>query len=102
MQVGKRLTVAYQLYILQTSYKCVNEAAICFDRLVITVGFVVKTATVRSSGSSTSRQKNTKTGFSTLRMIKTAGSIDFPQALLKFVKGKIRSYINKYRFCLLT
>lgn len=61
----------------------------CVRRLAITVGCVVKTATVRSSGSSISHQKNTKTEFSTLRMIRTAGSIDFPPALSKFVRGKI-------------
>ena len=60
----------------------------CVGRLAITAGCVVRTATVRSSGSSTSLQKNTKTGFSTLRMIRTAGSIASPPALSKFVRGK--------------
>lgn len=63
-----------------------------FCRLAITAGCVVRTATARNSGSSTSLQKNTKTEFSTLRMIRTAGSIDFPQALSKFVRGEIMSH----------
>ncbi|XP_030591797.1 zinc finger CCCH domain-containing protein 7A isoform X3 [Archocentrus centrarchus] len=61
----------------------------------ITVGSAVKTATVRSSGSSISRQKNTKKEFSTLRMIRTAGNIDFPQALSKFVRGSLKAHAQR-------
>lgn len=80
------------------TYLCKGARSLCFYRRVITAGCVVKTATARSSGSSTSPQRNTKTEYSTLKTIRTAGSIDFPPGLSTFVRGEVVGRVS--RLCL--
>lgn len=65
------------------------DAALAFiGRLEITAGCAAKTATARSSGSSTSPRRNTRTASSTPRTTTTAGSIDFPRAPSGFARGE--------------
>ncbi len=59
-----------------------------FIRLAIIAGCVGRTATVKSSGSSISPPRSTKNECSTLRTIRTAGSIASPQEPSKFANGQ--------------
>lgn len=60
----------------------------CFIRLATIAGCVGRTATVISSGSSISPPRSTKNECSTLRTIRTAGSIASPQEPSKFANGQ--------------